>query len=139
MSASTDLAHPGLHQFLIEAWRQWRRRFAARSELAALGSETADIARDCNVSVSELAQLSGLRSDSAALLDKRLDLLGLSSAAQRDRAVMRDLQRTCSSCCLKARCTRDLESEQGVAAVADYCPNEHTLQALRRAEDTVRR
>lgn len=132
MSASTDLAHPGLHQFLVEAWRRWRRRLAARAELAALGSEAADVARDCSLTVSELDRLSALPSASAALLDKRLDLLGLSSAAQRDRAVMRDLQRTCSSCCLKARCTRDLQSEQGAAAVAAYCPNEHTLQALRQ-------
>jgi hypothetical protein len=69
----------------------------------------------------------------AALLLERMRLLGLSPAAVDgvDRIAMAHLHETCSSCALKARCTRDLAS--GGDAVAAYCPNDDELSRLRRS------
>ena len=66
------------------------------------------------------------------LLLERMRLLGLSPVAVDgvDRNAMAHLHGTCSSCVLKARCTRDLPS--GGEAVAAYCPNDERLENLRR-------
>lgn len=65
----------------------------------------------------------------AALLFERMQLLGLSSGNV-EPGVMRELQRQCSLCALKARCGHDLASARTAAAVADYCPNEATLKEM---------
>lgn len=73
--------------------------------------------------------MSGLASPDVALLLERMKSLGLSSRNSNPE-VMRELQRECSLCVLKARCGHDLASARTAAAVADYCPNEATLKSM---------
>lgn len=118
---------------IVSFWHRWRDRARTRSELSALGSEVGSVAHDLGVGAGELGRLAGRSADSTALLHVRLESERLASALRNDPAVMRDLERTCSSCCLKAACKRDLASEKTAPAVAAYCPNEPTFEALRRA------
>lgn len=68
------------------------------------------------------------------LLNERMKSFGLSPAAieKSSPVVMQGLQHACASCALKARCRQDMTSERHAADVASYCPNEQTLQALRK-------
>jgi hypothetical protein len=118
---------------IVSIWHRWRDRSRTRSELSALGSGAGTVARDLGVDAGELGRLAGRSPDSVALLHVRLDTLGLSETVRGEPAVMRDLERTCSSCCLKSACKRDLANEKTAAAVAGYCPNQPTFEALRRA------
>jgi hypothetical protein len=95
--------------------------------------EIESIARELNVSPTELGDLVSMPSDSIVSLSKRLSHAGLSetSLATSHPEVLRDLQRVCSQCPSKARCARDLGRERR-ATPSKYCPNEQTLQALAR-------
>jgi len=68
------------------------------------------------------------------LLEKRLDALGLSSAALAKTAPteLRDMERLCTFCQSKRRCARDLAPDADDPAWHQYCPNEQTLTALAR-------
>jgi hypothetical protein len=99
-------------------WRRMKQRLRVRSELAALGSEAGAVARDLCVDAGELSRLAGYPAGSTDLLHVRMESLGLTEVAHGNPAVMRDLERTCSSCCLKARCKRELSDERTAPAVA---------------------
>ena len=116
---------------IVAMWHRWRDRSRTRSELSALGSGASAVAHDLGFEAGEIGRLAGRSPDSTALLHVRLESLGLAAKVHNDPAVMRDLERTCSSCCLKAVCKRDLASEKTAPAVAAYCPNEPTFEALR--------
>jgi hypothetical protein len=118
---------------IVSLWQRWRDRSRTRSELSALGSEAGAVAHELGVDAGGLGRLAGRSADSTALLHVRLESLGLAATLREEPAVMRDLERTCSSCCLKSACKRDLASEKTAPAVAAYCPNEPTFEALRRA------
>jgi hypothetical protein len=118
---------------IVAFWHRWRDRTRTRSELSALGSEAGTVAHDLGVDAGELGRLAGRSPESVALLHVRLDALGLAAVVRDEPAVMRDLERTCSSCCLKSACKRDLANEKTAPAVAAYCPNEPTFEALRPA------
>lgn len=96
------------------------------------------IARELNLSRTELAALILKPSGSLQSLSRRLSHAGLAEddveASHGD--VLRDLRRVCSQCSSKARCARDLNHERQ-ATPAKYCPNEQTLRAL--AHDVQRR
>lgn len=108
-----------------------------RNELQRLDQREIEvIARELNLSRTELAALILKPSGSLQSLSRRLSHAGLAEddleASHGD--VLRDLRRVCSQCASKARCARDLKHER--QAPAKYCPNEQTLRAL--AEDVQR-
>ncbi|WP_137483182.1 hypothetical protein [Bradyrhizobium elkanii] len=93
------------------------------------------IARELNLSTSAfrtLAQSPG----SPELLSKRLALAGFfeHALAARHGDVLRDLQRVCGLCQVKARCAANLETKKFRNPLED-CPNEQTLRALGREVD----
>lgn len=109
-----------------------------RNELQRLDQREIEvIARELNLSRTELAALILKPSGSLQSLSRRLSHAGLAEddleASHAD--VLRDLRRVCSQCSSKARCARDLKHERQ-ATPAKYCPNEQTLRAL--AEDVQR-
>ena len=106
----------------ISRWNEMRRLDA---------SEVEAIARDLNLSSSELNALAQLVPTSLAPLKLRLSYAGTSERelAASDCAMLRDLQRVCSQCAAKMRCAADLERGRR-ATPAKYCPNERTLRAL---------
>ena len=68
----------------------------------------------------------------ANLLLERMAVLDLDPAevAQVGPQTFRDLQRVCSLCESKRRCTRDLAHDATAPRWEDYCPNAQTLMAL---------
>jgi Family of unknown function (DUF6455) len=114
-----------------DRWAHWRARRAQATDLACCGAEEIDrIARDLQLPTGELKLLAGRDRESADLLYVRLASLGLNAEKVKTAApdVMRDMQRCCSGCADKERCAHELENVPG--AVADYCPNSDTLDAL---------
>jgi hypothetical protein len=97
--------------------------------------EAEHIARELGLSLSDLHTLAGKGAGAAALLDKRMTLLGLNSddLARAGIATERDLQRTCTLCDQHRRCARDLNSQDRSDCWLDYCPNTYTLLAMRKA------
>ena len=101
--------------------------------------ELESIAHELNMSPAELGALVLMSSDSLESLSRRLSHADISEArlAASQPEVLRDLRRVCSQCTSKARCARDLKRERR-ATPSQYCPNEHTLQALvREAHETA--
>lgn len=119
------------HTFLGDLARRARRAVSGWGELGRLDAGQIEaIARDLNLSASELNSLAIAAPTSLESLRKRLALAGLSEAslAVSDCAVLRDLQRVCSQCMFKARCAADLRRGQTIPP--KYCSNEETLNAL---------
>jgi hypothetical protein len=115
--------------------RRWLSSLKQREELNNLEpAELSRIAGDAGVSVGELKALQGTGTDSADLLPRRLDLVGIDRAqlAHNEPAVLRDLERVCSFCGDKAICRHDIDREQAGDGWESYCPNAATLRSLRR-------
>jgi hypothetical protein len=109
--------------------RFWRRR-ARVEELRALDNAMlAQLAEDVGISPAELLSLAGYDEDSADLLLRRLDEMGI-DPSRIDPAILRDLNRCCTQCDSKATCKRELDARPAQAARPKYCPNQETLTAL---------
>ena len=113
-------------------WRNWRAARESIGELDGCGSELARIARDVGVAPSELYTIAAKRPDAADQLKLRLEALHIDAAALRrdDPLILRDLERVCTACGSKRRCTRDLARFPDDTAWRAYCPNAMTLDAL---------
>ena len=103
-------------------------------EATQLDSREIDaVARDLNISSTELVSLMFTPSGSLQSLNKRLAYAGFSeeALATSHPDELRDLRRVCSQCSKKARCARDLRHKR-MATPSKYCPNEPTLRLLAR-------
>jgi len=123
--------------FITRWWRNWKRHYAATRELDACGDgEVAHLAHDLGVSSAELRTLAGRWPDSADLLRRRMDALGINpeQVGQLEPEVLRDLQRVCGHCADEKRCEHDLRRDPGDHSYRTYCPNVETLDALRSQE-----
>lgn len=108
-------------------------RLQARREMGRLSqSDLERIAADLGVSPSELWINAAKNRDWQRLLDERMRQAGLDKAAVEKNypRVVRDLERTCGRCESASRCQNDF-NRSGFEAVSGYCPNTHTLDALR--------
>jgi hypothetical protein len=117
-------------RFLARAAKAMSRR----NEWGQLSTGEIDaIAQELHLTPATLVNLAQEAPGSALLLDRRLEHVGVPAdelaAAHGD--VLRDLQRVCSLCPVKARCASDLGRERR-ASPSKYCPNEQTLQSLAR-------
>jgi hypothetical protein len=126
-------------RLLDQVARWWRDRMQQRGTVAALADcglgETARIARDIGISTgAELRVLASKWPSSADLLGRRLQQMTLDPAvmARSEPEVARDLQRVCSLCASKRRCSRDLARGPFDSAWQTYCPNATTLRSLIR-------
>jgi len=133
MFRSTE-TRPG---FVHQLARWWRGCAARRSTVAALvncgPAETARIAHDIGVSgVAELRVLAGKWPDSADLLSRRMRQINLDATkiVRVEPQVVRDLERVCTLCASKRRCTRDFAKDRSPSSWQAYCPNTMTLKAL---------
>jgi hypothetical protein len=124
---------PGFFDRLAQWWRISATR---RSSLAALANcgpaEAARIAHDIGVSgAAELRVLAGKWPDST-LLSQRMRQINLDAAkiVQVEPQVVRDLERVCTLCASKRRCSRDFAKERSASSWQAYCPNTMTLRAL---------
>jgi hypothetical protein len=125
--------HEGFISHVGQRWQAWKER---RDTLAALdgcgGGEVARIAHDLSLSPGELRALARKGSDSADLLYRRMDELGLDrdSVEHAEPRTMWDLQKACSLCDSKGRCRHDFARGAGASAWQPYCPNDDMLNAL---------
>ena len=119
--------------FLYGWVRAIASRFAGSGELQNLGSKEFDqIARDLNLSSSELFALSARNDLSGELLRKRIAECGLSTDQLKTRQpeVLRDLERVCGHCTSTKRCAAEFRRGSASPDWSSYCPNTPTLQAL---------
>src|SRR5262245_33040394 len=123
--------------FVHQLAQWWRGCAARRSTVAALANcgpaETARIAHDIGVSgVAELRVLAGKWPDTADLLSRRMRQINLDAAkiVRVEPQVVRDLERVCTLCASKRRCSRDFAKDRSPSSWQAYCPNTMTLKAL---------
>jgi hypothetical protein len=127
---------------LVRWWQDWIK---TRSAMAQLGccdrAEVARMAHDVGISSDELYTLSGKWPDSADLLLLRMDesKLDATEIKKVEPQVMRDLQRVCTLCASKRKCSHDLATRSSDPAWQTYCPNATTLNALIAEQATVGR
>jgi hypothetical protein len=108
-------------------------KFGTTKELQDIDrGEFEQIARDLNLSTSELYVLSSKAGLTGDLLKRRLVEFKLSTELVRKRhpEVLRDLQRVCGNCTSTRRCASEFEQTIGQGERSDYCPNTQTLRAL---------
>ena len=116
----------------VDFLKRAKSAFSRWSEARQLDAQEIDaVARDLNVSPTDLVSLMFASSESLASLNKRLAYEGLSeeALAVSHPDELRDLRRVCSLCSDKVRCARDVRHQRMVTP-AKYCPNELTLQLL---------
>lgn len=104
-------------------------------------AEFEQIARDLNLSTTELYMLSTGDSSADELLEKRLEEFGLSPERVRRRypQVLQDLERVCGSCHSRTRCASEFEQRTPSSGRSSYCPNSQTLQALEQERLRIER
>src|SRR5262249_62055755 len=120
---------------VLQWWRGWTRRSAARLELKCRGEDEVErMAKDVGVSASELRRLASLGPDSADLLLRRMAALDLdrTEVSRTEPQAFQDLQRVCTMCNHHRRCRRGLARDSGVSAWGDYWPNGTTGIAVYR-------
>ena len=124
----------------LAAW--WRRRSMAHENLDSLSAfrpaEMDRIAQDIGLSSGELWALAAHSPDEADLLRQRLAAVGLDAKelAQSATTDLRDMERLCTLCGSKVRCSHDLAAAPRDPAWHKYCPNEATITQL--AQDRAR-
>lgn len=133
MSTTSGNESAGIVGSLVRWWRNLREGRSRLSELHDYGSEAANIARDIGLSRADLYTIAAKRPDSANQLKRRLAALDIDEAAlsSNDPRVARDLERVCSLCGQKRQCERDLARHPDDPVWRSYCPNTHTLDALK--------
>ena len=99
--------------------------------------EVAQIASDIGISAGELQELSRKGPGSGDLLLKMLSALGVDPKALSDKEplVMRDLQRLCTTCADKGRCSHELADGTAKVHFHEFCPNAFTIDALLADKD----
>jgi hypothetical protein len=138
MQTTASNSFNDLSQRMGEALKRWFQRRASVSEVDSLAlEELSSIARELGISAAELSVLASRDKNAADLLYRRMEQLRL-DPNHVDLGVLRDLQRCCSNCGLKALCAHELEDKPIGAVWPKYCPNEHTLAALTSAPDKVK-
>jgi hypothetical protein len=118
---------------VLQWWRGWTRRSAARLALRCCGEDEVErMAKDVGMSACELRRLASLGPDSADLLLRRMAALDLdrNEVSRTEPRAFQDLQRVCTMCNHHRRCKGDLARDSSDPAWEDYCPNAATLMAL---------
>lgn len=120
--------------FFVDCFNRAKSAFFRWQEARQLDAHEIDaVARDLNISSSDLISLMFASPESLESLNKRLAYEGLSekALAVSHPDELRDLRRVCSLCSEKVRCAKDVRHNR-MTTPAKYCPNELTLQFLAR-------
>jgi hypothetical protein len=116
----------------LKSIAEWcRRLFAAPVMLDT--AETAQIAADVGLSVSDLVRVDQMGPHAADPMVHRLAAMGLNpeDVARVEPAVFHDLQRVCSFCDEKRQCQHELRRDPDGTEWKTYCPNMPTFEALK--------
>ena len=117
---------------LDSARRLFARLVPADTNAELPPGEAEAIARDVGMSTDELRQLIDRGPEAARLLYERLARLGIEPAdiERLGLGVMRDLERTCSSCGAKGVCEHDMAERAGDERWKRYCGNSETIDEI---------
>jgi hypothetical protein len=133
----SETQYPGALQNTFAAIARWVDRYRDIFDpMRQFGSCTPEdvraIAHDLSLTTDDLLTLTRKGPDAARLLSELLKALGVDpkKLAQRDPAMMRDLQRLCVSCGYKRQCEHDLREGTSAGRYTEYCPNAYTLGLL---------
>ena len=123
--------------FVVNAIADWVNKYRSlhgmQDELGQCSpDEVTRIAADMGVPAGELRALAAKGPDAAKLLEQLLISLDVDPGrlANRNPAVMRDLQRLCVVCGQKDRCQHELKEGTAAEHYREFCPNAFTLDAL---------
>ncbi|MGX5733222.1 DUF6455 family protein [Bosea thiooxidans] len=117
-----------------EPVRHWLRAQISSREIDALDPATLrQLARDNGVTEVDFHDLATRQDGNAELLRRQLAQAGIDTGqlAHTHASVMRDMEIVCSGCLVTRRCRRALDHREGAQHAAQYCPNAHTIDALR--------
>lgn len=117
-----------------EPVRHWLRAQISSREIDALDPATLrQLARDNGVTEVDFHDLAMRQDGNAELLRRQLAQAGIDpdQLARTHASVMRDMEIVCSSCLATRRCRRALDHQDAAQHTAQYCPNAHTIDALR--------
>jgi hypothetical protein len=119
---------------ILARWRNFRSSRASLAELHRLGRNIDFLARDVNLSPSDLHAVAARWPGHADLLRRRLaaQQLDPEGFAPARSAALRDLERVCALCGEQHRCRRGLDADAD--AWREYCPNAFTIDALQERE-----
>jgi uncharacterized protein YjiS (DUF1127 family) len=135
-SADEATGLTGIADRFLERWRDWRR---SREELGSLDRQELErLAGEFGMSARDLEDLSARGPGAADLLYERMQALGITRADvdRMAQGLLRDLEKTCSCCCDKPLCRKDLAMSPEDPAWKAYCPNALSLESI---EATKRR
>lgn len=120
---------------LADAIRRWADRREFRRFMRYSPAEADRLARDLSFDKPTLLEVVTRGNGSAALLFRRMRLLGIDPEQLRklEPGLLQDLSRRCSLCGSKSRCARDMALQPHNETWRDYCPNQATLETLRLA------
>jgi hypothetical protein len=120
------------HRSPLKALADWCRRLVT-PPLPLDNVETAQIAADVGLSVSDLVRVDQMGPHAADPMVHRLASMGLSpeDVARVEPAVFHDLQRVCSFCDEKRQCQHELRRDPDGTEWKTYCPNMPTFEALK--------
>ena len=133
MSLSAQMNDGRSVRRLVRFWQDWIKRRSAVVQLGCCDrAEVTRMAHDIGVSSEELYALAGKWPDSTELLLRRLDesKLDATEIKKSEPQVMRDLERVCTLCTSKRKCSHDLATKPSDPAWQSYCPNTTTLKSL---------
>ena len=122
-----------LSKTISKWWSERTGRGFALSELTCSGEgEVERIAKDVGISAPELRALVRRGPEAANLLLRRMAAIDLdrTEVSRTEPRTLQDLQRVCTMCESKRRCSRDLVRDAADPGWQDYCPNAGTLKAL---------
>jgi hypothetical protein len=126
---SADHSSSGPLAALAARLRHWLENAEAQ-EFDQCGDDIRRIAADVGLDPGELRQIARLEAGAAAQLPQMLAALAIAEDQVR-LDVMRDLERVCSLCAVKARCECALARGTAGATYDEFCPNAVTLHALK--------
>jgi uncharacterized protein YjiS (DUF1127 family) len=133
MSLSAQTNNARSVRRLVHWWQDWIKRRSAVVQLGCCDrAEVKRMAHDIGVSSEELYALAGKWPDSTDLLFRRIDesKLDATEIKKSEPQVMRDLERVCTLCASKRKCSHDLAARPSDPAWQTYCPNATTLKSL---------
>jgi transcriptional regulator with XRE-family HTH domain len=118
---------------LFGDWLRQRRELNELTEYAADPGALERVARELNVTPTELEMLVRRGSQSANELPEMLTQLGIDEAAlwRAEPALLLDMERVCSLCKHKRQCHQELAAGTAPANYVEYCGNADTFDALR--------
>lgn len=132
MASHNACLRPSLKHRIARWWHNLRETQKLIGDFHRNWTEMERLSRDFSLSLDDLQKLAAKGSRGAEHLYQRMAFVRLDPRAKSKSLpnVMPDLQRVCSLCNNKRRCTRDLTTDPDKSDWRQYCPNAQTLAAL---------